>query len=58
MHLARGAGQLAGDRTMAGALPDVEAQIQKLSDWERRVLSRVLGRHGLPPVPPTHSVSR
>ena len=51
MHLARGAGQLAGDRAMVSGLPDVEAQIQKLSDWERRVLSRVLGRNGLPPDP-------
>ena len=44
MSAARGAGQLAGERTVSGALPDIEAQIQRLTDLERRVLSRVLGR--------------
>jgi uncharacterized membrane protein/uncharacterized membrane protein YeaQ/YmgE (transglycosylase-associated protein family) len=49
--VARGAGQMAGDRSGTAALLDVEAQIRRLSALERAVLSRVLGRRGLPPDP-------
>ena len=44
VDVARGAGQLAGDGQIANALPDFEAQIRRLSAFERTVVNRVLGR--------------
>ena len=44
VDVARGAGQLAGDGQIVNALPDFEAQIRRLTSFERTVVNRVLGR--------------
>jgi uncharacterized membrane protein/uncharacterized membrane protein YeaQ/YmgE (transglycosylase-associated protein family) len=46
--IVQSAGQLAGDRRVASVLPDIEAELRRLTDFERTVLSRVLRRQGLP----------
>ena len=42
------AGHLAGDVRGVAVVPDLEAQVRRLSELERRVLSRVLGRQDRP----------
>ena len=42
------AGQLTGDVRVSTAVSDLEAQVRRLSELERRVLSRVLGRADRP----------
>jgi uncharacterized membrane protein/uncharacterized membrane protein YeaQ/YmgE (transglycosylase-associated protein family) len=47
LTIVHGAGQLAGERGVGAVLPELETQMRRLSDLERRVLSRVLGQKGL-----------
>jgi uncharacterized membrane protein/uncharacterized membrane protein YeaQ/YmgE (transglycosylase-associated protein family) len=50
LRVAQGASQLS-EATVGATLPDIETQIRRLSDLERKVLSRVLRKQGLPPDP-------
>lgn len=50
LRVAQGASQLS-EATVGAALPDIESQIRRLSDLEKKVLSRVLRKQGLPPDP-------
>ena len=47
LRVAQGASQLS-EATVGAALPDIETQIRRLSDLEKKVLSRVLRKQGLP----------
>jgi uncharacterized membrane protein/uncharacterized membrane protein YeaQ/YmgE (transglycosylase-associated protein family) len=50
LRVAQGASQLS-EATVGAGLPDIETQIRRLSDLERKVLARVLRKQGLPPDP-------
>ena len=47
LRVAQGASQLS-EATVGATLPDIETQIRRLSDLEKKVLTRVLRKQGLP----------